>query len=78
MEAIMLTRTTLFLSNRSQAVRLPKAVAFDASLKDVVIIPDGARRIIAPANAAWDDFFAAPGTPLPERDQPRMQERESF
>lgn len=38
----MLTRTTLFLSNRSQAVRLPKAVAFDASLKDVVIIPDGA------------------------------------
>ena len=68
----MLTRTTLFLSNRSQAVRLPKAVAFDGGLKDVVIIPDGPRRIIAPANAAWDDFFAASGIPLPERNQPGM------
>lgn len=74
----MITRTTLFLSNRSQAVRLPKAVAFDSTLKDVVIIPDGARRIIAPANAAWDDFFAASGTHLPERIQPAMQERESL
>lgn len=74
----MLTRTTLFLSNRSQAVRLPKAVAFDGSFKEVVIIPDGARRIIAPANAAWDDFFSASGTQLPERDQPKMQEHESF
>ena len=74
----MLTRTTLFLSNRSQAVRLPKAVAFDSTLKDVGIIPDGARRIIAPADATWDDFFTAPGTDLPERIQPAMQERESF
>jgi len=48
----MLARTTLFLSNRSQAVRLPKSVAFDLSLKDVVIIPDGVRRIIAPAHVA--------------------------
>lgn len=78
MECAMITRTTLFLCNRSQAVRLPKAVAFDSTLKDVVIIPDGARRIIAPANAAWDDFFAASGTHLPERIQPAMQERESF
>ena len=69
----MLSRTTLFFSNRSQAVRLPKAVAFDGNLKDVVIIPDGVRRIIAPANAAWDDFFAAPGVDLPERNQPQIE-----
>lgn len=74
----MFTRTTLFLSNRSQAVRLPKAVAFDSNLKEVVIIPDGARRIIAPADAAWDDFFAAPGIDLPQRNQPTLQMRESF
>lgn len=74
----MFTRTTLFLSNRSQAVRLPKAVAFDGNLKEVVIIPDGARRIIAPADAAWDDFFAAPGIDLPQRNQSAMQMRESF
>ena len=78
MEDAMLARTTLFLSNRSQAVRLPKAVAFDLSLKDVVIIPDGIRRIIAPAHAAWDDFFSSSGTELPERNQPAMQDRESF
>jgi antitoxin VapB len=74
----MLTRTSLFLSNRSQAVRLPKAVAFAETVRDVVIIPDGARRIIAPAEAAWDDFFDAPGTELGPRGQPAMQERERF
>ncbi|WP_456306303.1 type II toxin-antitoxin system VapB family antitoxin [Neokomagataea thailandica] len=75
---MMLTRTTLFLSNRTQAVRLPKTVAFAPDLKDVVIISDGARRIIVPANAAWDDFFASPGVELAPRTQPEMQERESF
>jgi antitoxin VapB len=74
----MLTRTTLFLSNRSQAVRLPKPVAFGETVRDVVIIPDGPRRIIAPAEAAWDDFFASPGTALAPREQPAMQERERF
>ncbi|QDH18092.1 type II toxin-antitoxin system VapB family antitoxin [Swingsia samuiensis] len=74
----MLTRTTLFLSNRSQAVRLPKAVSFASDLKEVVIIPDGARRIIAPADAAWDDFFTSPGIELAPRNQPEIQERESF
>ncbi|ACI51406.1 SpoVT/AbrB domain protein [Gluconacetobacter diazotrophicus PA1 5] len=74
----MLTRTTLFLSNRSQAVRLPKAVAFGEGVREVVIVPEGPRRIIAPAEAAWDDFFAAPGLDLGERSQPAMQERERF
>jgi antitoxin VapB len=74
----MLARTSLFLSNRSQAVRLPKAVAFSDEVREVVIVPDGPRRIIAPANAAWDDFFDAPGVDLGDRRQPVMQERESF
>jgi antitoxin VapB len=76
--ADMLTRTLLFLSNRSQAVRLPKAVAFDENVREVVIVPDGPRRIIAPAEAAWDDFFDAPGIDLGAREQPAMQERERF
>ena len=74
----MLTRTTLFLSNRSQAVRLPKMVAFGEQVRDVVIVSEGSRRIIAPADAAWDDFFAAPGVDLGERNQPAMQEREAL
>ncbi|HTZ71745.1 MAG TPA: type II toxin-antitoxin system VapB family antitoxin [Acetobacteraceae bacterium] len=72
----MLARTSLFLSNRSQAVRLPKVVAFDAAVRDVVIVPDGPRRIIAPADAAWDDFFDAPGIELGDRQQPGMQKRD--
>ena len=74
----MLTRTTLFLSNRSQAVRLPKMVAFGEKVREVVIVSEGARRIITPADVAWDDFFAAPGVELGERNQPAMQEREAF
>jgi antitoxin VapB len=73
-----MTRTTLFRSNRSQAVRLPKDVAFPQGVKEVAILRDGARRVIVPANAVWDDFFAEPGTDLPEREQPAMQERERF
>jgi antitoxin VapB len=72
----MLTRTSLFLSNRSQALRLPKAVAFTDDVRDVVIVKDGSRRIIAPANIAWDDFFDAPGIDLGPRDEPQMQDRE--
>lgn len=74
----MTRRTNLFQSNRSQAVRLPKDVAFPAGVKEVAILRDGARRVIVPANAMWDDFFAAPGTELPDRQQPAMQERERF
>ena len=75
---LMLARTSLFLSNRSQAVRLPKAVAFAEEVREVVIVPDGPRRIIAPADAAWDDFFDAPGVDLGARQQPAMRERERF
>jgi len=73
-----MTRTTLFQSNRSQAVRLPKDVAFPEGVKEVAVLRDGTRRVIVPANAIWDDFFAAPGIDLPEREQPPMQQRENL
>jgi antitoxin VapB len=66
----MLTRATLLRSNGSQAVRLPKAIAFPETVREVVIVPDGPRRIIAP--------FDALGTELASRDQPAMQERKRF
>jgi len=73
-----MTRTTIFQSNRSQAVRLPKDVAFPEGVKEVAILRDGERRVIVPANAVWDDFFAEPGIDLPDRAQPSVQDRESF
>jgi antitoxin VapB len=73
-----MTRTTLFRSNSSQAVRLPKDVAFPSGVREVAILRDGARRVIVPANALWDDFFGSPGIDLDERAQPEHQERETF
>ncbi|KTE24232.1 MULTISPECIES: AbrB/MazE/SpoVT family DNA-binding domain-containing protein [unclassified Sphingopyxis] len=70
--------TSLFRSNRSQAVRLPKDVAFPEGVKEVCVVREGKRRIILPAEAIWDDFFEAPGIALPERDQPQAQVRDSF
>ena len=73
-----MARTKLFRSNRSQAVRLPKEVAFPEGVKDVTIIREGARRVIVPANAVWDDFFDAPGIDLPPREQPPAQKRDAL
>ncbi len=70
--------TTLFRTNRSQAVRLAKDVAFPESVREVAILRDGARRVIVPAGAVWDDFFDSPGIDLGEREQPQAQTRETF
>ena len=75
---VMAARTSVFKSNRSQAVRLPKELAFPEGVKQVAIRKVGKARIILPANAAWDDFFDAPGVDLGDRRQPEPEARESF
>ncbi len=54
-------QTKLFKSNRSQAVRLPKEVAFPESVQEVEVTAIGRKRIIAPAGQSWDDWFEAAG-----------------
>jgi len=44
-------RASLFTTNLSQAVRLSEAVTFSPDVRKVTVTRDGARRIIAPANA---------------------------
>ncbi len=71
----------VFLSNRSQAIRLPKAVALPEDVKRVDIVAVGRTRIITPAGEAWDSWFD--GEPITadfmvEREQPEAQERESL
>lgn len=71
----------VFQSNRSQAVRLPKAVALPEDVKRVDIIALGRTRIIAPAGEIWDSWFEGPAATvdfMTEREQPDMQEREAF
>ncbi|NIA08837.1 MAG: AbrB/MazE/SpoVT family DNA-binding domain-containing protein [Nitrospiraceae bacterium] len=73
--------TKVFKNNRSQAVRLPKAVAFPESIKEIEITAVGNRRIITPAGQSWDDWFDAPGVSsdfMTDRQQPEDQIRESL
>jgi len=73
--------TRLFKSNQTQAVRLPKSVAFDESVSEVEIVAMGNMRIITPAGTAWDAWFDGPAVSddfMPRRDQPGDQEREDF
>jgi antitoxin VapB len=74
----MPARSSLFKSNRSQAVRLPKDLAFPEGVKQVAIRKVGTARIILPADASWDDFFVAPGADLGARRQPEAETREPF
>ena len=73
-----MTRTRLFQSNRSQAMRLPKDVAFPQTVQEVSIVRDGVRRVVIPANAVWDDFFDRPGIDIRDRTQLPHQEREAL
>ncbi|HAY5906399.1 TPA: toxin-antitoxin system antitoxin VapB [Shigella flexneri 2a] len=73
--------TTVFLSNRSQAVRLPKAVALPENVKRVEVIAVGRTRIITPVGETWDEWFDGHSVStdfMDNREQPGMQERESF
>ncbi|MEW5290426.1 toxin-antitoxin system antitoxin VapB [Erwinia papayae] len=73
--------TTVFLSNRSQAVRLPKAVALPENVKHVDVVAVGRTRIISPAGETWDAWFgeeAASADFMSAREQPGTQEREDF
>ena len=70
-------KTRIFKSNRSQAVRLPKEVAYSESVKDVEIIANGNKRIISPAGQSWDEWFDGPGVSsdfMAARQQPEDQQ----
>lgn len=73
-------RTKVFFSNRTQAVRLPKGVAFPEGVREVQITAVGDARIIVPVRESWADWWDAGMQPsddfLADRAQPAPQERE--
>ncbi len=74
-------QATLFKSNKSQAVRLPKPVAMPENIKKVDIISLGRARLITPAGEAWDTWFDGDSVSddfMCEREQPPEQKREAF
>jgi antitoxin VapB len=76
------TRSTVFTSNRGQAVRLPEAVAFPEDVRQVDILKIGLSRVIVPQGKRWDDLFQ--GGPRASRDsmaslqQQPAEDRERF
>ncbi len=72
---------SVFQSNRSQAVRLPKAVALPDNVKRVDVVAVGRTRIISPAGESWDSWFDGEDVShdfMADREQPAEQEREGF
>lgn len=73
---------TVFINNRTQAVRLPLDVRLPEGVRKVEIRVKGQERIIAPLGQGWDSFFMD-GTPvsddfLPERASQKQPEREAL
>lgn len=51
-------KATVFKSNRSQAVRIPKHLAFSDEVRDVIVRRSGESLIVTPVAKKWSDFFA--------------------
>tara|TARA_B110000503_G_scaffold23800_2_gene37294 strand:- start:5194 stop:5424 length:231 start_codon:yes stop_codon:yes gene_type:complete len=74
-------KASVFKSNKSQAVRLPKSVALPEDVKRVDVVAIGKTRIITPEGTSWDEWFAGEAISddfMVERDQPPEQLREGF
>jgi len=61
--------TALFLSNKTQALRLPKAVAFPDGVKEVDIVVVGESRIVSPVGKRFTEW-AKRHPPFPEFERP--------
>lgn len=74
--------STVFINNRTQAVRLPAEVRLPEGVKRVSVRAIGNERIIAPVESAWDSFFMnGPQVSddfLPERASQQQDEREDL
>jgi antitoxin VapB len=72
--------SAVFTHNHSQAVRLPKAVAFPRDVHHVDILKIGSSRVIVPQGRRWDDLFQngprASEDFMLERGQPAAEGRE--
>lgn len=74
-------QASVFRSNKSQAVRLPKPVALPDSVTKVDVIALGRARLIVPAGEAWDSWFDDEGVSddfMDEREQPVDQMRDGL
>lgn len=74
-------KASVFMNNRTQAVRLPVSARFDEGVKAVHVRVVGQQRILTPVGETWTDFFQRPALDddfMSERDPGIQAEREAF
>ncbi len=73
---------TVFVNNRTQAVRLPLDVRLPEGVHKVEVRVRGSERIISPVGQTWDSFFLGGPTVsddfLADRASQQQPERESL
>lgn len=73
---------TVFVNNRTQAVRLPVDSRFPENVKKVVVRVVGKDRILSPVENTWDSFFLSEDGVsddfMTERASQEQSARESF
>ncbi|WP_150462464.1 type II toxin-antitoxin system VapB family antitoxin [Nesterenkonia ebinurensis] len=74
-------KTKLFYTNRTQAVRLPKEIAYEEDDRDILAYRRGDQIVLAPMAKDWDEWFSDPRFGASEDfmadpRQPEFNERE--
>ena len=73
---------TVFINNRTQAIRLPAEARFPDNVKKVAVRVVGKDRIISPIESSWDSFFLSDEDVtddfMAERASQDQSEREAF
>ncbi len=77
-----MSQGSVFINNRTQAVRLPFEMRFPEHVKKVTVRIVGKERILSPVENTWDSFFLSDQTVtddfITERADQIQKERESF
>ncbi len=73
---------SVFVNNKTQAIRLPVEARFDDNVKRVMIRKVGKERILSPIENTWDSFFLSEDSVsddfLSERAEQTESIREAF
>ncbi len=73
---------SVFVNNRTQAVRLPAETRFPDGVKKVVVRVVGKDRVLSPVDSSWNSFFLSDDQVtedfMEERASQEQSEREAF
>jgi len=73
---------SIFVNNRTQAVRLPVDTRFPENVKKVAVRVVGKDRVLSPIENTWDSFFMSEQSVtddfMQERSSQEQSERESL